>query len=329
MIGNAVDHLVWLALLVADAKDDVLAFAAAVFVAGAGVGHVEDGDAGIARFHEDLRGPRPAYAVRRTFGGLVDELLAHGFRQIDQAAAIRRFVVETRPARPFRADAAVHRALPAKELLGDVMGAAQQRRLAAAFAGLIVQTDEHEGRETAHAQSHGRVLEKRYRVVPHHVRTAAEVALGPRRHVALVDFLRRAFLHLLGNADGTQTVHVRLGAIVGLILVAVAQVVEMIACLADLVETNLADDGRIEVAHRIVQYRRHSRFVHQIRHRLLVAGILAFLGIAMAIQRGVDEALRNGILDDDVAVPIERLLLLQCQCGHVEWVLRRRLRSSE
>ena len=163
---------------------------------------MEHGDAGVARFHENLRGARPNHAVRRRLAGVVQELFAHHLRQVHQTAAIRRFVVQARPAGPFRADAAVHGALPAEELLRSVVCAFEQRRLAAAFAGLVVQADEHERREAAHAESHFRILEQGHHVVAHHVRAAAEIALGAGGDVAVVYLLRRAFLHFLRHADG-------------------------------------------------------------------------------------------------------------------------------
>ena len=276
---------------------------------------MEDRDACIARFHEDLRRARPLHAVRGVLGGLVDELLAHRLRQIDQTAAIGRVVVQARPARAFRADAAVHRALPAEELLGGVVGALEQRRLAAAFAGLVVQADEHESGEAAHAEGHLRILEERHAVVADHVGAAAEVAFGARGDVAAVDFRLRALLDFLRHADGTQAVHVRFGGVVGLVALAVAEVVEMVAGLADAAEAHLADDGRVEVAHRVVQDGRDGRGVHQVRHRCLAARVVALFRLGVAIERRLHQFLRDGVLHDDVAVAVERPLLFQSERG--------------
>ena len=49
VIRHAIDFVVGLSAFVTNAKDDVLARFAAIFVARAGVGHVEQGDAHVAR----------------------------------------------------------------------------------------------------------------------------------------------------------------------------------------------------------------------------------------------------------------------------------------
>ena len=69
--------------------------------------------------------------------------------QVDQAAAVGDFVVETRPAGPLGTQVIVRVALPAKELLRRVVRAAQQGGLAAALDRLIVEADEHKGGEAA------------------------------------------------------------------------------------------------------------------------------------------------------------------------------------
>ena len=133
----------------------------------------------------------------------------------------------------------------------------------------------------------------------------------------LVDLLRGAFLHLLRHADGAQPVHVGFRAVVRLVLLPVAEVVEVVAGLAHPVRTHLADDGRVEVPHRLVQDRRHRGGVHQVGDFLRASRIDAFPRIADAIDGGIDEFLLDGVLQNDVAVIVERLLLFEREClGH-------------
>ena len=99
--------------------------------------------------------------------------------------------------------------------------------------------------------------------------------------------------------------------VVRLIPFVIAQIVEAAAGRPHRVEAHLADDGRIEVAHRVVQDGRDGGSVHQIRHRLLAAGVLAFLGVRVAIERRVHQGLRDGVLHHDVAIAVEGLLLFR------------------
>ena len=139
----------------------------------------------------------------------------------------------------------------------------------------------------------------------HHLGTTPDVALRTRRDVVVVDLIGGPRLDFLRHADGAQPVHVRLRAVVGLVLVPVAEVVEVVAGLAHPVRTHLADDGRIEVAHRLVEDRRHRGGIHQVGEILGAADVDPLLGIADAIDGSVDEVLGHGVLQDDVAVVVE------------------------
>ena len=104
MVRVPLDHFVGLTLLVDKGEDGALTCAVAVLVARAAVGNVVHRNGGIARLHEDRRRTWPAASVRGRLTRVVRELRIDCGWQVVVPTAIRRVVVEPRPAKPFRAN---------------------------------------------------------------------------------------------------------------------------------------------------------------------------------------------------------------------------------
>ena len=131
----------------------------------------------------------------------------------------------------------------------------------------------------------------------------------------LVDLLGRSVDDFLRHPDGAQTVHVRLGTVVGLILLRIAEVVVAVAWLARRNDADLADDRRVEVPHGLMQDGRNARGVDQVRQFLQAANVFAFRRVAQAFEGNFHQLGRDRAFQNDVAVAIQVAFLVESQCG--------------